>query len=76
MKKLLNQAGVAKIRSKFGFASGMKLWMTGVQCTGTETRLDKCNFNYAKRMDCSDFEDAGVECEIDIERGMSKLDKS
>ena len=46
----------------FGTGKG-KIWMDGLECTGTETELSKCKFNGFGKNDCKHREDAGVICQ-------------
>uniref|UniRef100_UPI003AAE9E63 scavenger receptor cysteine-rich domain-containing protein DMBT1-like n=1 Tax=Centroberyx gerrardi TaxID=166262 RepID=UPI003AAE9E63 len=46
----------------FGPGSGT-IWMDGIGCDGTETRLSRCSFRGWGDNDCSPSEDAGVRCE-------------
>lgn len=44
-----------------GAGSG-RIWMDGLECRGTEARLDQCRFNGFGKHDCRHSEDAGVVC--------------
>ena len=46
-----------------GFTNGDgQIWLDGVQCFGTETRLVDCAANPLGIHDCAHIEDAGVNC--------------
>ncbi|KAL8176300.1 UNVERIFIED_CONTAM: hypothetical protein K2H54_030384 [Gekko kuhli] len=45
----------------FGAGSG-PIWLDGVNCTGTEKSISKCNANYQVKSDCSHIKEAGVVC--------------
>ncbi len=46
-----------------GFTNGAgQIWLDGVQCTGTETRLIDCPAHALGFHNCAHFEDAGVMC--------------
>lgn len=40
--------------------------MDNVRCRGNESRLIDCQFDGWARHDCSDNEDAGVQCAMDL----------
>ena len=48
-------------RAHFGSGTG-KIWMDGLECRGSESRLAGCRFNGFGRHDCRHSEDAGVSC--------------
>ena len=48
-----------------GFTNGMgQIWLSDVQCVGTETRLIDCDSNPLGVHYCHHYEDAGVVCQM------------
>ena len=48
-----------------GFTNGMgQIWLSDVQCVGTETRLIDCDSNPLGVDYCHHYEDAGVVCQM------------
>ena len=45
----------------FGTGNGV-IWLTDVECVGTEVRLDECSHREWGQHSCRHIEDAGVEC--------------
>ena len=47
----------------YGFANGLgQIWLSNVQCRGTETRLADCHASSFGVHHCTHSEDAGVRC--------------
>ena len=47
----------------FGFTNGAgQIWLTNVQCRGTESRVIDCDHSTFGNFDCVHSEDAGVRC--------------
>ena len=59
-------------RAKYGEGAG-KIWLTGVQCTGKEPELSKCEYKPYGEVpsECTHRNDAGVKC---LHTGVSRTE--
>ena len=63
MNRLMITLGAISLIS--GFTNGMgQIWLSDVECVGTETRLIDCDSNPLGVHYCHHYEDAGVVCQM------------
>ena len=57
----------APTQASFGEGIGRVIWLSNVQCTGSEGTLLNCTFNFNQSNSCTHAQDAGVSCLLGTE---------